>query len=230
MTLIEVLVVLVVLALLATMTYYNFVGFMKRAQLEGSVEGIVTLLRRARTDALKQRVTTVVQFGLDSGEIVAFADVHDASASCFEESNLKLDPPCKPGQPVYATDHLIDTFTLDPRSWGGVVFWGPTDPAPRGLASLVGLTNRAFAVPDYESQVLVFEPDGIVRDVGAIRIADASGLNYFEVAITAQSGLVETRKWLNADDVPPPWPAPAFYARTIVARGSGSDEIRWVWY
>lgn len=181
-TLIELLVVLAILGIAAGLGIPALSRLIVRSQLEGSARETASLLQRARLEAIRRRVQTVVE--VDSAGVVlrAYADVDGAAAG--DPPDLQFNP--VGGELRFDTDYSLGD--LHPKS--AVAF-----AAPGAQAVVDGLTLAASG-----DQAFVFLPTGAADRVGAVRIGDAAGRNHLEVRVEpAGTGRIEVRKW-NRDD------------------------------
>jgi prepilin-type N-terminal cleavage/methylation domain-containing protein len=176
-TLIEVLVALVILGIAMALGIPALSKLITRSRLEGSARELAVLTQRARLEAIKRRVQTVVEVDPATGAAEAWADVDGPGV---------LDPPDLVFNPVagelrFTTDYRIGR--LEPGS--GVRF-----EAPGGQSAVDGLS----AAPG--RRVAVFLPTGAADRSGAFRLADPGGLNHLEVRLApAGTGRVTLRKW-----------------------------------
>jgi type II secretory pathway pseudopilin PulG len=202
-TIIEALVVVAVLglAVLAGLPALN--KFMHRSKLEGVSRQTAMLIHRARQEAIKQGVPVVVKPDFGSREVLVFTDVDDDGVFTPDSA-----------QPLYTADYELARVPLPSRI---IYFMGTSGvPATPGNAedSVLGLAVSNDAV--------VVEPDGSVRDTGAIRLADNRG-NYLEVAVTSKAGgKVEVRKFNFA---PPGGLEPGYYPKAMI-----NGDPTWVWH
>jgi prepilin-type N-terminal cleavage/methylation domain-containing protein len=173
-TLVELLIVLVIAVLLVTLGLPNLLGLLARQRLEGQARDVAALVHRARHEALVRGVPAVVE--LDADGFTAFVDVHGASLT---------DPPDGvyeplPAAPVQGTDLRIGDRRLHER----LHLEGPgAMPGVEGLTFVDGAPKA------------IFDPDGSVRDTGAIRISDRRG-NVLELRIAPRAtGRIGLYKW-----------------------------------
>lgn len=165
-TLLEALVVLVIIAILAAFGVPALQLLMARSKLQGSAREIAVHLGSSRVTAMRLGRNVVVQPQFDTGKLVSFVD---------DNENFAWD----------GGEKLLSSLPL-PGSGGarGVYLMGPDnvlgtvdDPA----MALEGLTVITGS-PDLH--VVVFQPDGSVRQPGGIRISDGkTPANVFEVRI-----------------------------------------------
>lgn len=222
----EVLVVLVVIGVLAGLGIPAVVKSLGRLQLESGSRVCVSTLRRARNEAIRRGVPVVVGFDETRGALSVFADVDNDVGE--PESDLMYNPceGCVPARPARATDYELPSSVLPGRVW----FWGAEDASPGGAGMVEGFTPA----PDdpAANPLIVFDPDGSVRDAGALRIGsgawprDGAGWadrerNFLEVrVVVASTGRIEVRKWL------PGAPATASYQPLL----HGDDGPNWIWF
>ncbi len=177
-TLLEVLVVLAILGIALTIGLPALSRMITRAKLTANARETATLLQRARLEAIKRRVQTVVLADPTAGTVTAFADVDGVTAD--DPPDLLLNPVAS--ELSRDTDYKIRTVELS----GRVQMAGPgAQPAVDGLS-----------VDPKGHRVAVFEPTGAAASVGGMRFADPAGLNFLEVRIEpAGTGRIEIRKW-----------------------------------
>lgn len=178
-TLIEALVTLAILAIALVLGIPALANLISRSRLEGAARELAVMAQRARLEAVKRRVQTVVEVDPATGAVLAYADVDGASAG--DPPNLVFDPVA--GELSFDTDYRIGY--LDPRP--GVELAAPTGGGP----VLDGLTDAGGG-----KRVIVFRPTGAAQAAGGIRFGDAAELNFLEVRLEpAGTGRVELRKW-----------------------------------
>jgi len=177
-TLIELLTVLAILGIAAGLGIPALSRLILRTKLEGSARETVSLLQRARLEAIKRRVQTVVEVDPAGVVVRAYADVDGVAAG--DPPDLLFNPVA--GELRFDTDYPLG----DLRPQSRVAFAAPgAQPVVDGL-SLAGSGERAF----------VFLPTGAVDRVGALRLADVAGHNHLEVRVEpAGTGRIELRKW-----------------------------------
>ena len=178
-TVIEMIVVVAVIGIMATIGIPNLIRVIHRAKIEGIARETSVLMQRARSESVRQNVPTVVRVDLARSEIVAFADVDGPALG---------DPPDSifnpvVGEPHRTTDYELGRYTLP----NNVLFQAPgAAPFP------VPVKDFTDVGPD---KVAIFDPNGSIRDTGAIRYADQRG-NFLEVRVTpAATARVQLRKW-----------------------------------
>jgi len=155
-------------------------NFLHRSKVEGTAYEMSTLLRASRAIAITRGTPTVVHLDPDTGELVAFADLHG------EDTTQTPDGVFNPiaGRPERMTDYEIGRVRLPT----GVFFAAPGGTS--GLDAIEGFNNPS-PLPDHNA---IFIEDGSLRCPGAFRIADTRG-NYLEVATPLNGTRIEVRKW-----------------------------------
>lgn len=177
-TVIEMIVVVAIIGIMATIGLPNLVRMIHRAKLDGIVRETSVLLQRARSESVRQNVPTVVRFDLVNNEIVAFADVDGVALG--DPSDLIFNPIA--GEPHRTTDYEIGRYQLPNL----ILFQAPAAD-PDGAVK-----DFSDAGPD---KAALFDPDGSIRETGAIRFADRRG-NFLEVRVTpAATARIQVRKW-----------------------------------
>lgn len=177
-TVIEMIVVVAIIGIMATLGLPNLIRVIHRAKLDGIVRETSVLMKRARSEAVRQSVPTVVRADFARNEIVAFADVDGVALG--DPSDLIFNPIA--GEPHRTTDYELGRYRL-PNLVG---FAHPSaDPAER----IDGFT------PAGAEFVAVFDPNGSMRNTGAIRFGDLRG-NFLEVRVEpAATARVQVLKW-----------------------------------
>lgn len=219
-TLIELILVLALIGILGVISFSVFQTWQPRFNLRSTCQSISVIFSKARLEAVKRSVPTVVVFDDAQREIFAFADVNGIPST--PAGYLVYDP-----DPTLAiegrTDYEIGRVQLS----GAITFGGPLN-GPHGADSVDGFTPVPSAPAAFH--VAVFERDGTIRDTGGVRLVDGNAANYFEVAVVNITGKVELRKYLLAADAPGGSGA-GFYPEGNVTDGNGSvRENIWVWY
>jgi len=177
-TLIEALAVLAILGIALGLGLPALSHLIARDKLESSARETAVLLRRARLEAIKRRVQTVVEADPATGAVFAYADVDGPAAD--DPPDLELNPVA--GALARDTDYRIGAIDVDPS----IQLAGPG-----AQAALEGLTVNASG-----KRLAVFLPTGAAETAGSIRFADPAGYNHLEVRIEpAGTGRVEIRKW-----------------------------------
>jgi prepilin-type N-terminal cleavage/methylation domain-containing protein len=177
-TVIEMILVVAIIGIMATLGLPNLLRTLHRAKLEGIARETSVLMQMARSEAVRQNVPTVVRVDFTRNEVVAFADVDGPAVG--SPSDMIYNPVA--GEVHRTTDYEIGRYMLPNR----VLFEAPAgDPG----GPVKGFTT---AGPD---QVALFNPNGSIEDLGAIRFADQRG-NFLEVRVSpAATARVQVRKW-----------------------------------
>ncbi len=171
-TLVELVLIVALVGVISGLAFPALQNLIYRTKLEGFTRSCAVLLKRARLEAVQRGVPCVVRLDLDSGEIIAWADVDG-------NETFEIDPDETDWR---MTDYEIRRHPL-PR---GVAF-----SAPEGQQAVDGLTE----FEDFTPNAVVFAGDGSARDGGALRVADTRG-NYLEVRLDPPAtGQVTLRKW-----------------------------------
>ncbi len=178
-TLIEALVTLAILAIAMVLGIPALANLVSRSRLENAAHELAVLTQRARLEAVKRQVQTVVEVDPATGAALAYADVDGASAS--DPPNLVFDPVA--GALSFDTDYRIGYLP----SRTGVQVAAPAGGGP----ALDGLTDAGSG-----KKVAVFGPTGAAEAAGGVRFTDAASLNFLEVRLEpAGTGRIELRKW-----------------------------------
>lgn len=187
-TAVEMLVVIAITGILAALGVPLLQNFIHRAKMEGLTANASTLMRLARSEAIKANVRTVVRFDIDNRRFIAFADLNgpllgDAPDGVFNPIA---------GEPNRTTDYRVGApFDLPV---------GVELQAPGALDLIDGFTTVDNGGID--EQVAIFQSDGSITDIGGLRLGDARD-NFFEVRV-APLGTARVRvlKW---NDVEADW-------------------------
>ncbi len=229
MTILEVLSTVAIVGLVAAVAVEAMSTYGPRIQLRQSVSQAVQLINKARIEAIKRGVTTVVEADVDARTLTAFADVNGNPNNPLDPAGryLVFDP-----DPLVSrdrTDYLIGIVDLPGQATTGVQFGGP-EGGIGGADSVTGFTSVPGAGSGGRS-ALVFRSTGGVHDPGAFRFADARGANFLEASITAITGKISIMKHLRAADSPNG--TAGFFAEGNAsfpgASGSLGENV-WVWY
>jgi type II secretory pathway pseudopilin PulG len=170
--------VVAIIGIMATIGIPNLIRVVHRAKIEGIARETSVLMQRARSEAVKQNVSAVVRFDFTNNEVIAFADVDGPTV---------VDPPDSifnpvAGQPHRATDYELGRYQLPNR----VGFLAPTADADGPVKDFTPIGAEFGAI---------FDPNGSIRDTGAIRFGDQRG-NFLEIRVTpAATARVQMRKW-----------------------------------
>ena len=177
-TVIEMILVVAIIGIMATIGVPNLLRVIHRAKLEGIARETTVLMQRARSEAVRLNVPTVVRADLTRGEVVAFVDVD--GPTILDAPDMLFNPVA--GEPHRTTDFELGRFILPNQ----ILFQAPTaDPD----GPIQGFTAAGGEF------VAVFDPNGSIRDIGAVRFADQRG-NFLEVRVTpAATARVQMRKW-----------------------------------
>jgi prepilin-type N-terminal cleavage/methylation domain-containing protein len=179
--LIEILVVLALLALLAAFGIPALHKLFLQAKLTAAAHEVATHVLRSRVEAVKLARSVVVAPDYDSLDLVSWVDEND---------NQLFDP---------GSDAEIYRLRA-PGSGGqrGIFFMGPDGPAGT-FSAPAGSVEGFTPVGSSDFRVIVFDPDGSVRNPGALRISDLGSprRNVLEVRVAPQAtARVEVRKYI----------------------------------
>lgn len=166
-TAVELLVVLAILSIVASLVLPNLMQMVHRSKIEGTCGRTAMLMQKARYEAIKRGVPTVVSIDPAANEVLAFADVHGAAAT--DPSDGLFNP--IDGMVYRETDYELGRYRLP----FGVSFTSPSD---SGMDSVDGFVNDGD--PDPPDKQAIYLPDGTILDTGAFRFADERG-NFLEI-------------------------------------------------
>ncbi len=180
-TLLEIMVVVAIIGIVSLMGLPALQNFILRSKHEGAARQISMLMLRAKMEAVKQGVSTVVAVDTTEKTVVAFADVND-------DGEFKFDPAV--GADYRTTDYQIGgTFKLP----AGVIFAAHDGTDADKVAD--GFVSAGWS----DTNVAVFNSDGSVPEDGAFRTGDLEG-NYLEVRVKPKAtARVRILKWDGAE-------------------------------
>jgi prepilin-type N-terminal cleavage/methylation domain-containing protein len=182
-TMIEMLVASMVLAIAVLIGLPELRKMYVRMQLESYVLNLSSVANKARYEAIKRGMDTVVKADYTGRTLFTFVD-----QPTFDANGVRTDTPW-----VFdpAVDEIIQGLPL-PDS----ISFTP----PPGENTVEGLTDPVGADQD-EDHVAVFLTDGSVQDVGSFRLGDTRS-NYVQLSFNPQAtGRVRTEKWDCIDSV-----------------------------
>ena len=181
------------------------------SKLRGICRTTTAQMRKARFEAIKRGVPSVVQISPDTREVIAFVDVNGPGLTDLPDGIFNPVG----GQPPGATDYELERVILP----AGVDF---KFQLTQGFASVFGFDNTGN--PDPPDDQAIFLPDGSVNDRGSFRFADERG-NFLEVAVTQPAtARIEMRKWTDDDALCPADPPPP---GCWLSQGEGGATWRW---
>lgn len=181
-TLLETLIVLAVLGIALSVLIPNLNGALLRQRKVGFLSEATIFLQQAKAEASRIGVPVVVRVEPNNNRLFSFANVD-------LDSDLRFDPDIT--KVLRTVDYEVGRLDL-PRTSGEFLFdfWGPADGTARSGDEIDGLTQDGDG-----NDVFVFEIDGSVRDVGAVRFGDVKD-NFFELRVDpAASARVRVLKY-----------------------------------
>lgn len=226
-TVVETLVVVAIAGLIAVMVIETMSVYVPRFRLRQSASQATQLMNKARLEAIRRGVTTVVAADFDDRTLTAFAEVNgdpdNPQAPGARYLVYDPDPIARPDR----TDYLIGVMALPGSRPAGVQFGGPQF-GINGSDAVTGLTPVPGAPPGTPA-VLVFRRTGAVQAPGALRFTDGPARNFLETTITNLTGKTEIRKYLEAADSPTG--SADFFTEGNVSFAAGSvGRTVWTWY
>lgn len=170
-TLIELLVVLVILGIAMALGIPAIQNFIIRSRTEGFAREAAVLMQRTRLESIRMNRDAAIFLDTAQNQLVGFVDA---------DRSRTFNPGGGPFRTVdYELARLTPPSNVSFEDQNGNV----------GLDSLDGFT------PVDGELWLLFQPDGSVEDVGALRISDTRE-NTVEVRVDpAATARVELRKW-----------------------------------
>ena len=191
-TLVELLIVLAIAVLVIALGVPNLLDLLARQRLEGQARELAALAHRARHEAATRGVPAVVE--VDGEGFRAFVDLHGATLALPPDGLFNPQP----GAPLQGTDFEIGRRQLHDL----LRLAGPGSAAAVDGFTVVGSERKA-----------IFDPDGSIRAIGAIRIADDRG-NFLEMRVSPRAtGRVALYKWDGSA-----W------------RANGEGGHSWIWH
>ena len=168
-TLLETLIVLAVLGIALGVLIPNLTDTLQRQRRVGFLSEATIFLQQAKAEAAKMGVPVIVRVEPGNDRLFSFANVD-------LDADLDFDPDLT--EAFRTVDYEVGRLDL-PRTGESFLmdFWGPADAAARMGDEFDGMTTDGSG-----NRVFVFEIDGSVRDVGAVRFGDLSD-NYFELRV-----------------------------------------------
>lgn len=211
-SLVEFLIIFAVIVIMLLLGMPTLRSLIIRSRLEGIARQTGVMMQRARMESVRRGVPVVVRADYDQDDLFAFADVNDNGGN--PTSNLKFDPVA--GADDRAADYPVLRMPLPVN----LSFWAATDGAAEGPDAIDGFTPVAGETLN----VAVFEPDGSIRDRGAIVFADDFG-NFLEVRVEPEATAhVQVRKY--NPDIPAGPDGSMYHPPGKTATG----DPAWVWY
>lgn len=168
-TLLETLIVLAVLGIALSVLIPNLNGTLLRQRKVGFLGEANIFLQQAKAEASRIGVPVIVRVERDNNRLFSFANID-------LDGDLRFDPDTT--QTLRTVDYEVGRLDL-PKTSGSFLldFWGPADSSARSGDEIDGMTKDGDG-----NDVFVFEIDGSVRDVGAIRFGDIHE-NFFELRV-----------------------------------------------
>ncbi|HVS12427.1 MAG TPA: GspH/FimT family pseudopilin [Thermoanaerobaculia bacterium] len=195
---IELIGVVGILLIMAVVGYPALSTWLDQQRVLGFVNDASVQLVRARQEAVQRGVPVIAQADPASGRIRIWADVDDNRAYNPDSTAV-----------ARTVDYQIGVLMLPTQT--EVMFAGPG-----------GMIEGLTAMPTGEN-AFVFEPDGSIRHVGALRIADDMG-NFFELRVEPKAtGKTQVRKYNPA----PSWGDAAGWYEKGNVPSTGAPT--WVW-
>lgn len=186
-TLLETLIVLAVLGIALSVLIPNINDTLLRQRKVGFLSEATVFLQQAKAEASRIGVPVVVRVEPGNDRLFSFANVD-------LDEDLRFDPDIT--ETLRTVDYEVGRLDL-PKTSGLFLldFWGPADGSPRMGDEIDGMTQDGDG-----NDVFVFEIDGSVRDIGAVRFGDLKD-NFFELRVApAASARVRILKYNDTTD------------------------------
>lgn len=183
-TIVEALLAVAIIGIASALLLPTLQQLIHSSKIRGICRTTAAQMRKARFEAIKRGVPSVVRIDPATREVIAFVDVNGPALT--DLSDGIFNPVA--GQPPGATDFELERVLLPP----GVDF---IFQATSGLASVDGFSNTGN--PDPPDDQAIFLPDGSINDAGAFRFGDQRG-NFLEVRVDPPAtARIEVRKWTD---------------------------------
>jgi type II secretory pathway pseudopilin PulG len=206
---IELMVVSAILMITMVVGFPAISNLIHRSRMVSYTQEAAIHIAKARQEAIRRGVPVVVQPRFAERDLFTWANVDRDAALAYAPNDAA---------PHGTVDYQVGP-PLPIVGAGGVSFHGPADAAPDGPDVIDGLTPVAAG-----ENGIVFDPDGSVQTVGAIRISDERG-NFLEIRVgPSATGRVRILKY-NPD---PSWGDPAGFFEKGIHQPDG--KAQWIWY
>lgn len=193
-TLIELVIVLAIMMIIAMIGFPSLMTMVHRSRLETSVRGLATAMQIAKLEAIKSGHSAVVRIDAATSSTLAHVNIDDSTDYAYDPD---------PSKDYRKADYQL-TETVLPA---GIAFKGPGGSAER----VDGFTTD----PGGGDEIVIFQPNGSIKDDGAFRIGDDRG-NFLEIRVSPKAtARIELKKW---DPGSSKWLA------------QGEEDKQWNWY
>lgn len=173
-SLVELVVAVTIGLILATIGLPALATLIGRSKIEGTAREMVSTMQLARLEAIKTGFPAVVRIDPALSQLETYVNIEDSG------TRWAFDPDAT--KTYQSTDYRLRLLPLPV----GVSFG-----APGGGGEADGLT----ADPGGGVGLVIFRPDGSVRDVGAFRVGDSRD-NFLEARVEPEgTARIELRKW-----------------------------------
>ncbi len=187
-TMLELLIVIAVIGLVSTLLVPNLLWELEKQRIRNHITETTSFFLIVKQEAVRRSAPVVVTIDLDEDRLFAFANVDGDADLEFNPDATALNRTADYEVARLDLPTAGDTLFMD--------FYGPTDGAARGATMIDGLSTNGDGEP-----VVVFEPDGSIRNIGAIRLADFKVNNFFEVRIApAATARIRVLKYNSSSD------------------------------
>lgn len=183
-TIVEAILVVAIMGIASALLLPALQQLIHSSKIRGICRSTAAQMRKARFEAIKRGVPSVVSIDPDARAVITFVDVNGAALNALPDGIFNPIA----GQPPGATDFELERVLLP----AGIDF---IFQATSGLASVDGFDNTGN--PDPPDDQAIFEPDGSINDAGAFRFGDQRG-NFLEVRVDPPAtARIEVRKWTD---------------------------------
>lgn len=223
-SLLELMVTTAVIGLIVSVSYPSFNQSIRKARSKAYLEEVSNLLVQAKQEAVRRAVPVVVQPDPATVSLFAYANVDGDPAITYQPDESKTPRTVDYEVFRHTADSLAQIRFESPSSNNGNGGGGNSRKgnSKDGNGPTAGPVDGLTPVSSGQNAI-VFEPNGSVRDAGALRVTDQWG-NYFEIRVgPAATGRISVLKYNET----PHWGDEAGY----FPRGTDPDSGKpyWSW-
>ena len=219
-TVVEMLVVIAIAALLAVIFLPNFMIMLTRTRIEGTVKNAAGIVQQARAQAVRRGVPVIVAAEPNTtNDAPSYLKAWADEDYWGDPSTLHFDPTEEP---------IIQL----PLTWTGnagstIHFWAAKQADPATGEFIKNFTDNTDAATNSTyPRLIVFEPEGTLRDAGQLRFGQGPvgssdtvaevNHNFLEIDIS-KAGNIRVKKYVPADD-------------EYQVKSTSSGTVNWTWY
>lgn len=227
-SLLELMVTTAVIGLVVAVSYPSFNQSIRKARSKAYLEEVSLLLVQAKQEAVRRAVPVVVQPDPATVSLFAYANVDGDPSITYQPDESKTYRTVDYEVFRHTAESLAKIRFESPSSSNGNGGGngrgrsGNSGNGNNGNGSTAGPVDGLTPVSSGQNAI-VFEPNGSVRDAGALRITDQWG-NYFEIRVgPAATGRISVLKYNEA----PHWGDAAGYFPRGTDPSSGKPYWSW---